>query len=209
MKGSAYWRVLAVRILPTCSHTDAQARPPKSRIFQTFSWGSMTDRQTGRLLPFWESSAHTREGWGLVAQNSATKSMYRPHARGMGGKLNFEFSEMTAPPTRARARDGTSPQNWGLQRIQKWIRRRPARARVQSIPCIPSQIVTEKPPARDDMPTGWSGVSLSRRLGRDSRAFKSSAYITICVRDSTGSKQGVGMGQTGTNANCGRRWMPV
>ena len=57
---------------------------------------------------------------------------------------------------------------------------------------------------RNDMPTGWSGVSLSVVPERDSRAFKSSAYITICVRDSTGSKQGVGMGQTGTNANGGR-----
>lgn len=62
------------------------------------------------------------------------------------------------------------------------------------------------PPARA---RGWGNVSLSHRLGRDSRAFKSSAYMSICVRDSTGSKQGVGMGQTGINANCGRRWMPV
>lgn len=45
---------------------------------------------------------------------------------------------------------------------------------------------------------------LSAVLEHDSRAFKSSAYITICVRDSTGSKQGLGMGQTGTNANGGR-----
>ena len=37
VKGSAYWRVLAVRILPTCSHTDAQARPPKSLENATFS----------------------------------------------------------------------------------------------------------------------------------------------------------------------------
>ena len=37
MKGSAYWRVLAVRTLPTCSHTDAQARPPKSLENATFS----------------------------------------------------------------------------------------------------------------------------------------------------------------------------
>lgn len=54
--------------------------------------------------------------------------------------------------------------------------------------------------ARDDMPTGWVNETFSDGLGRDSRAFKSSAYITICVRDSTGSKQGVGMGQTETNA---------
>ena len=63
--------------------------------------------------------------------------------------------------------------------------------------------------ARDDMPTGWSGVSLSRRLGRDSRPFQTSAYITICVRDSTGSKQGVGMGMARTNANGGRRCRQV
>lgn len=62
---------------------------------------------------------------------------------------------------------------------------------------------------RNDMPTGWSGVSLSDVPGRDSRAFKSSAYMVICVRDSTGSKQGVGMGQTGTNANGGRRCRQV
>ena len=37
-----------------------------------------------------------------------------------------------------------------------------------------------------NMPTGWSSVSLSVVPERDSRAFKSSAYITICVRDSTG-----------------------
>ena len=67
----------------------------------------------------------------------------------------------------------------GWARIQNWI--------LQSI-------------ARDDMPTGWSGVSLSRRLGRDSRPFQTAAYMSICVRDSTGSKQGVGMGQTETNA---------
>lgn len=88
-------------ILPTCSHTDAQARPPKSRENTTFSWGSMTDRQAGSCLA--ESSgrackgkgrgeiqncrfgsfAHTREGMGiLVTDFSLTK--YRPHTRGMG-----------------------------------------------------------------------------------------------------------------------------
>lgn len=32
---------------------------------------------------------------------------------------------------------------------------------------------------RGDMPTGWSGVSLSDVLERDSRAVKSSTHITI------------------------------
>ena len=53
---------------------------------------------------------------------------------------------------------------------------------------------------RNDMPTGWSGVSLSVVPERDSRGVKSSAYMVICVDNSTGSKQGVGMGQTETNA---------
>lgn len=52
---------------------------------------------------------------------------------------------------------------------------------------------------RNDMPTGWSGVSLSVVPERDSRGVKSSAYITICVRDSTGSKQGVGEGRPFVN----------
>lgn len=212
--------------VPRCSRTDAQARPPKSRENTTFSWDSMTDRQIGSCLA--ESSGRACKGRARTQNCVLRTSSHRParartmvktqnwilihtaHTReGMGHRGGLRTFAHTIPPARARARDGTSPQNWGPQRIQKWIRRRPARARVQSIPCIPSQIVTEKPPARDAMPTRWSSVSLSRRLGRDSRAFKSSAYMSICVRDSTGSKQGVGMGQTETNANCGRRWMPV
>ena len=59
--------------------------------------------------------------------------------------------------------------------------------------------------ARDAMPTGGDGVSLSRRLGRDSRAFNSSAYMSICVRDSTSRKQGSYTGETKINANGGRR----
>ena len=39
-------------------------------------------------------------------------------------------------------------------------------------------------------PDEWSGFFLSDVPGRDSRAFKSSAYITICVRDSTGRNYG-------------------
>lgn len=36
---------------------------------------------------------------------------------------------------------------------------------------------------RNDMPTGWSGVSLSDVPGRDSRAFKSSAYmVALTIR---------------------------
>lgn len=48
-------------------------------------------------------------------------------------------------------------------------------------------------------PDKWSGFFLSDIPGRDSRAFKTSAYMSICVRDSTGSKQGVGEGRPFVN----------
>ena len=48
-----------------------------------------------------------------------------------------------------------------------------------------------KPPARGDMLTGWSGVFLSDVPERDSRAVKSSAYMVICIEDSTGRNQGI------------------
>lgn len=33
---------------------------------------------------------------------------------------------------------------------------------------------------------GWGNVSFSDGIGRDSRTFKTSAYMVICVEDSTG-----------------------
>ena len=152
-----------------------------------------------------------------------------PHAQGRGEICNSIFSNRKAPPARARGWDGTSPQNWGLQRIQKWIRRRPVRAwdgggvsKIGQTPMIPparargwgerkiafSELLLRVQPTRargwgrvlrphvernvrDAMPTGGSSVSLSRRLGRDSRPFKSAAYMSICVRDSTSRNQGI------------------
>lgn len=90
-----------VRILPTCSHTDAQARPPKSLENATFSCGSMTDRQTGSCLAEssgrackgenaklrsqnFFTSARTCEGWVRIPETSMWFCLYRPHARGMG-----------------------------------------------------------------------------------------------------------------------------
>ena len=59
------------------------------------------------------------------------------------------------------------------------------------------------------MATEWGGVSLSDALGCDSRAVRASAYIVICVDDSTGSKQGLSMGGTEINANYGWSRMPI
>lgn len=58
---------------------------------------------------------------------------------------------------------------------------------------------------RNDMPTGWSGVSLSDVPGRDSRAFKSSAYMVICVDNSMGRIYGNYRAYRKINANGGRR----
>lgn len=53
--------------------------------------------------------------------------------------------------------------------------------------------------------TGREHDSLSDSLGRDSRAVRALAYMTICVADSTGRNGGNYTGQTRTNANGGRR----
>ena len=59
-----------------------------------------------------------------------------------------------------------------------------------------------------DMPTctrGWGNASLSDSLGRDSRAVRALAYMTICVADSTGRNQAWRTGLTEINVNGGRR----
>ena len=104
-----------VRILPTCSHTDAQARPPKSLENTTFS--------CGRLVPVWQShrpararagpsrgsanfcahhTARTREGMGLLEGMPKIGQTYRPHARGMGHGKRWYLCCHRVPPARAR-----------------------------------------------------------------------------------------------------------
>lgn len=56
---------------------------------------------------------------------------------------------------------------------------------------------------------GWGNVSFSDGLGRDSRAFKSSAYMVICVDNSTGRIYGNYRAYRKINANGGRRCRQV
>ena len=63
--------------------------------------------------------------------------------------------------------------------------------------------------ARADEPTEWSVYFYSDGLECDSRAFKSSAYITICVDGSMVRNQGRITGQTKINANYGWSRMPI
>lgn len=187
-------------------------RPPKSLENTTFS-------RLADCSPFWGVIGPHAQGHGLKTQNcvlthgagcrgvdeqdtkigffneSKNGFVYRPHARGMGRipETSMWFC-LYRPHARGHGHRG------GLLNFAHT--HRPARAWAGVAFYDPLPHVERI--ARDAMPTGWSGVSLSRRLGRDSRPFQTSAYMSICVRDSTGSKQGVGMGQTGTNANGGR-----
>ena len=73
-----------VRILPTCSHTDAQARPPKSLENTTFS--------CGRLVPVWQSHRPARARAGPSRGSANFCAHHTAHMRKDEGKVDiFDF----------------------------------------------------------------------------------------------------------------------
>lgn len=81
-------------------------RPPKSLENTTFSWDSMTDRQTGRLVPVWQSHRPARARAGQERKIAFSELLHiGPHAQG-DGHFSYGFFPYEVSPTRAR--DGSS-----------------------------------------------------------------------------------------------------
>lgn len=118
-----------VRILPTCSHTDAQARPPKSLENTTFS--------CGRLVPVWQShrpararagpsrgsanfcahhTARTREGWGFRVVE-IFDSPSTAHMRKDEGKVDIFDFVLEARRPHARGREPQKTSGQGRHRV--------------------------------------------------------------------------------------------